>query len=62
MKRGWRILTLVEDPADGRLSEMKDDTPARYHIVLRAQIQVDVEVRIARVKISDFGAKPYESK
>ena len=58
----WRIWAIAGGPVDDRRSEMKDDTPTRYHAVLRARIQMDVDVRIARVKISDFGPKPYEPK
>jgi hypothetical protein len=58
----WRIWAIAGGPVDDRRSEMKDDTPTRYHAVLRARIQMDVDVRIARVKISDFGTKPYEPK
>ena len=41
---------------------MKDDTSTRYYVVLSARIQMDVDVRITRVKIPDFDTKPYEPK
>jgi hypothetical protein len=41
---------------------MKDDAPARHKVVLGTSIQPNVDLRIPRVKISDFSTKSYEPK